>query len=70
MSQDSVSQVDADQDQRRFQRNRSEGINGQTMWVAVLVPDRDDRYTGGELGARTAEEPRVEGRLRVPARSA
>lgn len=40
--------VEAPEDQRRFERDRREGIDGQADGVAVRVDGRDDGNAGGE----------------------
>src|SRR5665213_4444627 len=51
MPEDCVAQIDAYDHERRFERNRGEGVQRHTMWVPVFVERRDDGDTGGKLRA-------------------
>ena len=50
----SRSMVDANQHQRRIERDRGEGIGGHAMYLALEV-HRDDGYAGRETSQRLAE---------------
>src|SRR5258705_3522171 len=47
--------VDADEDERRLERDRREGARGETGRPAVAVAHGDDRHARGEMAQRMAE---------------
>ena len=55
MTQNGIAQIDADQDQRRLERNRGERVHRHAMRVAMLVDHGDDGDAGGEAGRRSGD---------------
>lgn len=52
--------VDTDQDERRRERNRGEGIDGEAVRIAGGVQSGGNGDAGGEVAAGTPEQQRVE----------